>query len=58
MKVKVLNRRSICDNQVYDLTTEIEAIKLFTKEKFYIVKKHCQHYKTNRSNNKEIIELL
>ena len=45
MKVKVLNRRSICDNQVYDLTTEIEAIKLFTKEKFYIVKKHCQHYK-------------
>ena len=29
----------MCDNQVYDLTTEIEAIKMFIKEQFFVIKK-------------------
>ena len=28
------NKNYMCDNQVYDLTTEIEAIKMFIKEQF------------------------
>ena len=40
------NSNYMCDNQVYDLTTEIEAIKMFIKEQFYVVtKKHCRHFK-------------
>ena len=36
------NKNYMCDNQVYDLTTEIEAIKMFIKEQFYVfIKKHC-----------------
>ena len=32
----------MCDNQIYYLTTEIEAIK----EQFYVIKKkHCRHFK-------------
>ena len=33
------NKNYMCDNQVYDLTTEIEAIKMFIKEQFYVIKK-------------------
>ena len=40
------NSNYMCDNQVYDLTTEIEAIKMFIKEQFYvIIKKYCRHFK-------------
>ena len=33
------NKNYMCDNQVYALTTEIEAIKMFIKEQFYLIKK-------------------
>ena len=50
----------MCDNQVYDLTTEIEAIKMFTKEQFYVIKKSIADIsnQSEQQNNKEIIELL
>ena len=36
----------MCDNQIYYLTAEIEAIKIFIKEQFYVIKKkHCRHFK-------------
>ena len=31
------NNNYTCDNQVYDVTTEIEAIKMFIKEQFYVI---------------------
>ena len=50
----------MCDNQVYDLTTEIEAIKMFIKEQFYVIKKSIADISNQleQQNNKEIIELL
>ena len=30
----------MCDNQVYGLFTKIEAIKMFIKEQFYVIKKN------------------
>ena len=50
----------MCDNQVFDLTTEIEAIKMFTKEQFYVIKKSIADISNQleQQNNKEIIELL
>ena len=47
----------MCDNEVYDLTTEIEAIKMFIKEQFYVIKKSIADNSEQR-NNKEIIGLL
>ena len=29
----------MCEDQIYYLTTEIEAIKIFIKEQFYVIKK-------------------
>ena len=54
------NKSYICDNQVYDLTTEIEAIKMFIKEQFYVIKKSIADISNHleQQNNKEIIELL
>ena len=56
----VENNNYMCDNQVYGLTTEVEAIKMFIKEKSYVIKKSIDDI-TNQSeqqNYKEIIELL
>ena len=40
------NYNFMCDNQVYESMTEIEAIKMFIKEQFHVIKKkHCQHFK-------------
>ena len=33
------NNHYLCDNQLYDLTTEKEPIKVFIKEQFYAIKK-------------------
>ena len=54
------NKNYMCDNQVYDLTTEIEAIKMFIKEQFYVIKKSIADISNHseQQNNKEIIELL
>ena len=54
------NNNYMCDNQVFDLTTEIEAIKMFTKEQFYVIKKSIADISNQleQQNNKEIIELL
>ena len=36
----------MCDNQVYESMTEMEAVKMFIKEQFHVIKKkHCQHFK-------------
>ena len=40
----------MCDNQVYDLTTQIEAIKMFMKEQFYVIKKALPTLQTNQTN--------
>ena len=40
------NNNYMCDNQVYDLTTEIEAIKMFIQEQFYVIKKSITDNKT------------
>ena len=50
----------MCDNQVYDLTNEIEAIKLFIKEQFYVIKKSIADILNHleQQNDKEIIEFL
>ena len=40
----------MCDNQVYDLTTQIEAIKMFMREQFYVIKKALPTLQTNRTN--------
>ena len=54
------NKNCKCDNKVYDLTTEIEAIKMFIKEKFSVTKKSIADISNHseQQNNKEIIELL
>ena len=53
------NSNYMCDNQVYDLTTEIEAIKMFIKEQFYVIKKSIADISNHsEQQNKEIIELL
>ena len=54
------NKNYMCDNQVYVLTTEIEAIKMFIKEQFYVIKKRIADISNHseQQNNKEIIELL
>lgn len=33
------NSNYMCGNQVYGLTTEIEAIKMFIKAQFYVIRK-------------------
>ena len=49
----------MCDNQVYDLTTEREAIRMFIKEQFYVIKKSIADISNHsEQQNKEIIELL
>ena len=45
----------MCGNQVYNLTTEMEAIKMFIKEQF-ILKKALPTFRTNW-NNKTIKKL-
>ena len=50
------NKNYMCDNQVYALTTEIEAIKMFIKEQFYVIKKALLTFHTIR-NNKTIKKL-
>ena len=44
------NKNYVCANQVYDLTTEIEAIKMFIKEQFYVIKKAMLTFQTIRNN--------
>ena len=44
------NKNYMCDNQVYDLTTEIEAIKIFIKEQFYVIKKTLPTFQTIWNN--------
>ena len=44
------NNNYMCDNQVYDLTTQIEAIKMFMKEQFYVIKKALPTLQTNQTN--------
>ena len=50
------NKNYMCDNQVSDLTAEIEAIKMFIKERFYVIKKSIADASNHseRQNNKEI----
>ena len=50
----------MCDNQVYDMTNKIEAIKMFIKEQFYVIKKSIANISNQpeQQNNKGIIELL
>ena len=54
------NNNYMCDNQVYGLTTEIEAIKMFIKEQFYVIKKSIANIRnqSDPQNNKSIILLL
>ena len=52
----VENNNSMWDNQVYGLITEMEAIKMFIKEKCYVIKKGIADI-TNQSeqqNNKKL----
>ena len=52
------NKNYMRDNQVYDLTTEIEVIKMFIKEQFCVIKKN--HFKATFQairNNKTIKKL-
>ena len=44
------NKNYMCDNQVYDLTTETEAIKIFIKEQFYVIKKTLPTFQTIWNN--------
>ena len=50
------NKNYMCQNQVYDLTSEIEAIKMFIKEQFYVIKNKtlptCQTIGNNKTINK------
>ena len=55
-KKKKKKKNYMCDNQVYDLTTEIEPIKMFIKEQFMLLKKALATFQTNR-NNKTIKKL-
>ena len=54
------NNNYMCDNQVYDLTTEIEAVKMFIKEQYYVIKKSITDIlnQSEQQSNKEIIYLL
>ena len=54
------NKNYMCDNKVYGLTTEIEVIKMFIKEQFYVTKKSITEISNHseQQNNKEIIELI
>ena len=54
------NNNYMCGNEVYDLITETEAIKMFIKEKFCVTKKTTADIsnQSEQQNNKEIIELL
>ena len=54
------NNNYMCHNQVYGLTTEIKAIKMFMKEQFYVPKKKIADITNQRKqqNNKEVIELF
>ena len=38
------------DSQAYGLAAEIEAIKMFITEQFYVIKKAMLKLQTNRSN--------
>ena len=54
------NNNYMCDNQVYGLSIEIEAITMFIKENSMLLKKSITDI-TNQSeqqNNKEMIKLL
>ena len=55
-KKKKKKKNYIFYNQVYDLTTEIEPIKMFIKEQFMLLKKALATFQTNR-NNKTIKKL-
>ena len=44
------NNNYMCDNQVYDLITETEPIKMFIKEQLYVIKKSISDIQTNRNN--------
>ena len=48
----------MCDNQVYDLTIEIEPIKMFIKEQFYVIKKSIANISNHleQQNNKELFQ--
>ena len=48
------------EKKVYDLTTEIKAIKMFIKDQFYVIKKSIADFSNQpeQQSNKEIIELL
>ena len=50
----------MCDDQVFGLTTEIEPIKVFFKEQFYVIKRNIADItkQSEEQNNKEIIKLL
>ena len=50
----------MCDDQVFGLTTEIEPIKVFFKEQFYVIKRSIADItkQSEKQNNKEIIKLL
>ena len=50
------NKNYICDNQVYAVTTEIEAIKMFIKEQFYVIKNALLIFQIIQ-NNKTIKKL-
>ena len=45
-------------SQVYGLTAEIEAIKMFIKEQFYVIKEAMLTLQTNRSNKTIIIIII
>ena len=46
--------------QIQDITTELEAIKLFVNEQFYLTRKYLTkiNSESELQRNKEIIELL
>ena len=53
------NNNYMCDNQVYDLITETEPIKMFIKEQLYVIKKSISDISNqSEQQNKEVIELL
>ena len=54
------NNNYMFDNQDYGLNTEIEAIKIFIKKQFNVIKKSIGNISNQleQQNNKEIIELL
>ena len=54
------NKNYMCDNQVYDLTAKIKAVKMFIKEQFYVNKNSTADISNHseQQNNKKIMELL